>query len=68
MYIKVKQSYYRIIQGMEKAQKQQLFARNEQLSNRNKHYKAQVLILKEQLYLAIAWRYAASSEKISPDQ
>jgi len=49
-------------------QKQQLLARNEQLSNQNQHYKAQVLTLKEQLHLAIARRYAASSEKISPDQ
>jgi len=49
-------------------QKQQLLARNEQLNNQNQHYKAQVLTLKEQLHLAIARRYAASSEKISPDQ
>ena len=49
-------------------QKRQLLARNEQLSNQNQHYKAQVLTLQEQLHLAIARRYAASSEKISPDQ
>ncbi|MCP4011120.1 MAG: IS66 family transposase [Proteobacteria bacterium] len=49
-------------------QKQQLLARNEQLNNQNQHYKAQVLTLQEQLNLALARRYAASSEKISPDQ
>ena len=43
-------------------------ARNEQLSLENQRYKAQVLSLQEQLHLAIARRYAASSEKISPDQ
>ena len=42
--------------------------RNEQLSAQNQRYKAQVLSLQEQLNLAIARRYAASSEKISPDQ
>jgi transposase len=56
-------------------QKQQLLARNEQLQTdkqmvvqKNKHLEAQVLTLQEQLNLAIARRYAASSEKISPDQ
>ena len=49
-------------------QKQQLLARNEQLSSQNQRYKAQVLTLQEQLNLALARRYAASSEKISPDQ
>ncbi len=56
-------------------QKRQLLARNEQLQadqqtvvQKNKHLEAQVLTLKEQLHLAIARRYAASSEKISPDQ
>ncbi len=56
-------------------QKQQLLARNEQLQadkqtvvQKNKHLEAQVLTLQEQLNLAIARRYAASSEKISPDQ
>jgi len=49
-------------------QKQQLLARNEQLSSQNQQYKAQVLTLQEQLNLALARRYAASSEKISPDQ
>ena len=42
-------------------QKQQLIARNQQLESR-------VLTLQEQLNLALARRYAASSEKISPDQ
>ena len=50
------------------AHKEQLLARNEQLSNQNQRYKAQVLTLQEQLNLALARRYAASSEKISPDQ
>jgi len=50
------------------AHEEQLLARNEQLSNQNQHYKAQVLTLQEQLNLALARRYAASSEKISPDQ
>ncbi len=39
-----------------------------QLSAQNDRYKAQVLTLQEQLNLALARRYAASSEKISPDQ
>jgi transposase len=50
-------------------------ARNEQLQTEqqailqtNKHLKAQVFTLQEQLNLALARRYAASSEKISPDQ
>ena len=43
-------------------------ARNEQLTTQNQRYKVQVLTLTEQLNLAIARRYAASSEKISPDQ
>jgi transposase len=43
-------------------------ARNEQLTTENQQYKTQVLTLKEQLNLALARRYAASSEKISPDQ
>ena len=43
-------------------------ARNEQLATQNQQYKAQVLCLQEQLNLALARRYAASSEKISPDQ
>ena len=50
-------------------------ARNEQLQadkqaviQKNEYLKAQVLSLQEQLNLALARRYAASSEKISPDQ
>lgn len=43
-------------------------ARNEQLTTENQRYKIQVLTLTEQLNLAIARRYAASSEKLSPDQ
>ncbi len=50
-------------------------ARNEQLQadkhavvQRNEQLKAQILTLQEQLNLALARRYAASSEKISPDQ
>jgi transposase len=43
-------------------------ARNEQLTTENQRYKFQVLTLTEQLNLALARRYAASSEKLSPDQ
>jgi transposase len=43
-------------------------ARNEALQNENRRIQAQVLSLQEQLNLALARRYAASSEKISPDQ
>lgn len=42
--------------------------KNEQLSTENQHYKEKVLSLQEQLNLALARRYAASSEKLSPDQ
>jgi transposase len=42
--------------------------RNEQLIDENCRIKAQVLSLQEQLNLALARHYAASSEKISPDQ
>lgn len=42
--------------------------RNEQLTTENQRYKIQVLTLTEQLNLALARRYAASSEKIAPDQ
>ncbi len=42
--------------------------RNQQLSTENQQYKAKVLSLQEQLNLALARRYAASSEKLSPDQ
>jgi transposase len=43
-------------------------ARNKLLTTENQRYKAQVLTLTEQLNLALARRYAASSEKLSPDQ
>lgn len=43
-------------------------ARNAQLTTENQRYKVQVLTLTEQLNLALARRYAASSEKIAPDQ
>ena len=42
--------------------------KNSQLLAEVARVKAQVLILQEQLNLAIAKRYAASSEKLSPDQ
>ena len=42
--------------------------KNEQLTTENQQYKAKVLSLQEQLNLALARRYAASSEKLSPDQ
>lgn len=41
---------------------------NEQLLAENHRIKAQVLILQERLNLAIAKRYAASSEQCPPDQ
>ena len=41
---------------------------NEQLLAENHRIKAQVLLLQERLNLAIAKRYAASSEQCSPDQ
>jgi transposase len=47
---------------------EQFVVRNEQLTSENLHYKARVLTLTEQLNLALARRYAASSEKCSPDQ
>lgn len=43
-------------------------ARNTELQRENERIKAQVLTLQEQLHLAIARRFAASSEKASPDQ
>lgn len=42
--------------------------RNAQLTASNVRYQARILSLEEQLNLALARRYAASSEKISPDQ
>ena len=41
---------------------------NELLVARNEQLQSKVIILQEQLNLALARRYAASSEKISPDQ
>ncbi|MFB3078671.1 MAG: IS66 family transposase, partial [Lysobacterales bacterium] len=43
-------------------------ARNAQLDQENVRLGAKVLSLQEQLNLALARRYAASSEKLSPDQ
>ena len=50
------------------ARNAQLQADKQAVVQKNKHLEAQVLTLQEQLNLAIARRYAASSEKISPDQ
>jgi len=50
------------------ADKQAVVQKNEQLTTENQRYKTQVLTLTEQLNLALARRYAASSEKLSPDQ
>ncbi len=50
------------------ADKQTVDQENEQLTTENQRYKIQVLTLTEQLNLALARRYAASSEKCSPDQ
>jgi transposase len=47
---------------------EQLQADKQAIVQKNKHLEAQVLTLKEQLNLALARRYAASSEQISPDQ
>jgi len=47
---------------------EQLQADKQAVDQKNKHLEAQVLTLREQLNLALARRYAASSEKISPDQ
>jgi len=41
---------------------------NDDLSRRNDQLSAKVFVLHEQLNLALAKRYAASSEKVSPDQ
>ena len=48
--------------------KQAVDQKIEQLTTENQRYKFQVLTLTEQLNLALARRYAASSEKLSPDQ
>jgi len=47
---------------------EQQSAVNKQLASENQQYKHQVLTLQEQLNLAIARRYAASSEKIPAEQ
>ncbi|MBE9550110.1 MAG: hypothetical protein IMF09_11950 [Proteobacteria bacterium] len=41
---------------------------NKRLAAQNQQYKTQILTLQEQLNLALTRRYAASSEKISPNQ
>ena len=43
-------------------------ARNEQLTEENQHYQSQVVLLQEQLTLALAKRFASRSEQLSPDQ
>ncbi len=45
-----------------------LSEKNKQLATKNQQYKIQILGLQEQLNLALARRYASSSEKLSPDQ
>ena len=50
------------------ARNEQLEAEKQAVSQENEGLKARVLTLQEQLNLALARRYAASSEKISPDQ
>lgn len=42
--------------------------KNKHLVNENQQYKTKILSLQEQLNLALARRYASSSEKLSPDQ
>ena len=43
-------------------------AHNNRLVTRNEQLESKVIILQEQLNIALAKRYSASSEKISPDQ
>ena len=50
------------------ARNEQLQANQQAIVQENEGLKARVLTLQEQLNLALARRYAASSEKISPDQ
>ena len=50
------------------ARNEQLQADKQAIVQENEGLKARVLTLQEQLNLALARRYAASSEKISPDQ
>ena len=47
---------------------EQLLTDKQAVDQRNERLSAQVLSLQEQLNLALARRYAASSEKLSPDQ
>jgi len=47
---------------------EQLLADNQTIVDKNAQLKTQVLILQEQLNLALARRYAARSEQCSPDQ
>jgi len=47
---------------------EQLQTKQQVIVHKNKRLSAQVISLQEQLNLALARRYAASSEKISPDQ
>ena len=50
------------------AQAESLAHQNTQLQRENERIKTHVLILQEQLNIAIAKRYAASSEQCSPNQ
>ena len=50
------------------AQAESLACKNTQLQRENERIKAQVLTLQEQLHIALAKRFASSSEKASPDQ
>jgi len=50
------------------ARNEQLRADKQAVVQKNEQLEARVLSLKEQLNLALARRYAASSEKLSPDQ
>ena len=43
-------------------------ARNEQLTEENQRYQSRVVLLQEQLTLALAKRFASRSEQLSPDQ
>ncbi len=52
----------------EAARNEQLEADKQAAEQKNEQLKVQVLTLTEQLNLALARRYAASSEKLSPDQ
>ena len=50
------------------ARNEQLQADKQAVDQKNEHLQTRILALQEQLNLALARRYAASSEKISPDQ